>query len=101
VRTLGWSGPELIWWESQQCVEHYNLYRLTADRLVDADENGLADDYGACFAPGLPLPEAFDPEEPPAGLAHFYLATGTSALGEGSLGTSSAGMERPNLAPCP
>jgi hypothetical protein len=91
----------LVQWERVACVDTYNLYRLTTTRFEDADADGLADDYGSCFATSLPLPEAMDGSDPPPGWCHFYLATGVNLLGEGPMGFNSALQERPNFTPCP
>jgi hypothetical protein len=37
----------------------------------------------------------------PSGTGAFYLVTGISGGVESSLGTTSAGITRPNTAPCP
>jgi hypothetical protein len=86
-------------WRPVECAEFYNLYRALA--LVDADNDGLADDYGTCFMPGLLLPMADDFSIPNPGRLFSYLVTSVNALGESDLGTNSAGVVRPNLNPCP
>jgi hypothetical protein len=35
------------------------------------------------------------------GTGYYYLVTGQNACGEGTLGTRSNGVPRPNGAPCP
>ena len=42
-----------------------------------------------------------DFESPPAGAVKFSLVAGVTAGIEGSLGTNSAGVTRPNANPCP
>jgi ribulose 1,5-bisphosphate synthetase/thiazole synthase len=42
-----------------------------------------------------------DPDSPGTGGAWFYLVTARNALGEGSMGTNSAGVQRVNANPCP
>ena len=44
---------------------------------------------------------AADPVVPPTGQGVFYLVTGTHNGVEGTLGTNSAGVTRPNTNPCP
>jgi hypothetical protein len=82
-----------------ECAELYNVYKARA--LVDADLNGLADDYGICFLQNLMLPEADDFGIPNPSMFFGYLVTSENALGESNLMTNSAGMVRPNLNPCP
>ena len=49
----------------------------------------------------VPLPEANVPGTPPVGFVDFFLVTAENFAGEGTMGYNSAGVERPNLTPCP
>jgi hypothetical protein len=102
VIDLRFTSNDRLEWNPLPCAAFYNLYRQTSAGLVDADSDGLADDYGACFRSGLPLPEAFDASSPPLGLFHHYLPTGNDpGTGEGPLGNTSLLNPRPNRTPCP
>jgi len=81
-------------WSASPGVASYNLY---SGVIVGG---GSVSDV-ICFAPGLSTPTATDSELPPAGMAFYYLVSGKNACGEGSLGATSSGQERPNPAPCP
>jgi N-acetylneuraminic acid mutarotase len=99
---FGGVGPDSQIWQPEVVYGSFNLYRgdlavlrstgeytqdltnLNADRFC-----GLADHvYGDAF-------------EPPTRQVVFYLVTGVAGGVESSLGTSSAGTERPNDWPCP
>ena len=43
----------------------------------------------------------WDPGAPPGGVGAYFLVTGMAGGVENSLGSDSAGDERPNDAPCP
>jgi len=88
-------------WSSLECAAVYNIYRVTLDGLVDADSDGLADDYGGCFQSGLTVAGADDTSIPTVGFSHYYLITAENADGEGVLSVTSAGALRPNRSPCP
>ena len=47
------------------------------------------------------LPALTDGSLPPAGFAFYYLVSGRSFCGEGTLGSSTPGSPRPNPSPCP
>jgi hypothetical protein len=95
------SSKTLLEWTGGTCAVTFNVYRAILPRPVDGDLDGLADDYGSCFLFGLALPQATDLTSPGMGMMHTYLVTGKNPAGEGSLGYTSALLERPNLAPCP
>ncbi len=101
IRDVGWSDPGRMTWVDEPCSVAYNTYRLTATSLVDADADGLADDYGTCFQPGLTATVMFDSSPVPSGFANFYLVTGVDSAGEGSMGFNSNLVTRPNRTPCP
>ena len=88
-------------WTGGTCALTFNVYRQTVSKLVDADMNGLADDYGSCFMTGLVVPESPCGSTPPVSQMNTYLVTGKNGVGEGSLGFNSNLQERPNLTPCP
>jgi len=74
----------------------YNLYR--------GSQPGLSNAYNhTCFESSSPDTASTDTEGPaPGSLLFYYLVSGENACwDEGSLGTDSAGMDRPNSAPCP
>jgi len=98
---MAWASPTHLVWTGLECASSYNLYRATLDGLVDADSDGLADDYGGCLMPNLTSAEADDTSSPPPGFSHFYLITAENANGEGALTLTSAGLSRPNRSPCP
>ena len=86
---------DLIWEDrAANNAISFNLYRDDVTVLQSGS-------YGTCFSAGAPASFTIDPWLPPAGVAWFYLVTGRNALGEGTMGTDSAGRERPNLTPCP
>jgi hypothetical protein len=101
--TVGWPATkdQLRWTGALECALVYNTYRYTGSRLADADENGLADDYGSCFVGEIIGYDVADPTIPPDGNVHWYLVTGENFVTEGSLGENSDEMERPNLLACP
>jgi len=108
IIAVPWPHIEIAWptkidihWSGSKCATKWNLYRATVPRLVDADRDGLADDYGTCFRPDLMVPQTQDASGPPTGQMHIYLVTGENAVGEGSLGFTSSRQERPNRTPCP
>ena len=53
-----------------------------------------------CLGAGAVVPFASDPTIPAPGRVAYYLVTGASRCGEGSLGRDTLGNERPNLLPC-
>ena len=88
-------------WEPDPCATVYNVYRLVARRMADADGDGVADDYGSCFKPDLGAPQMTDPSVPSPGFVAYIQVTGEGSGGEGSLGNASNGRTRTNSAPCP
>jgi hypothetical protein len=83
-------------WEDASAVYAfaYNLYRGSLSALPSGE-------YGACLQPGLPAPTAVDASLPLPGTGWFYLVAGSNPSGEGSLGASSAGVQRQVAVPCP
>jgi hypothetical protein len=101
VTGVSWDTKDHVSWDPLSCATTYNLYVLTARRMDDLDGDGSADDYGVCSQPGLLLPEAFHSSSPPSGFVDFVSMTGDNAVGEGALGSTSAGARRVNATPCP
>ena len=86
---------DMIWEDrSASNAVSFNLYRDDVAVLAQGS-------YGACQYAALPTNFYSDPWLPPVGVAWFYLVTGRNALGEGTMGTDSAGVARKNLTPCP
>jgi subtilisin family serine protease len=93
------SGSQFSWAADPQ-MSSWNVYRGTIPGIS-------ATNYGTCFLRGLTMPQFNDASVPPANQAWFYHVAGvylnptTSQFVEGSLGTDSHGVERPNNFPCP
>jgi len=94
--STGW----MVWWKNP-CAIWYNVYKITAPRLLDADHDGVAEEYGLCSQPHLDSNQMMDQTSPPPGQTSYYVVTGGNLLGEGSMGYASNGLPRPNVAPCP
>ncbi len=99
--TLSWASATRLTWNGESCAAVYNAYRRIGGPMVDRDGDGLADDYGRCLMVDQAGTELSDTAVPPAGDTHYYLVTAENETGEGSLGRTSAGLERPNYSPCP
>ena len=94
VDGLSADGDGTFSWAPEAHSTDYNVYR--------ADLPGLAPgSYGACLRSALSLTSFSDPEVPLPGAGFLYLVTGVKDGIEGTLGFDSAGMMRPNFAPCP
>ncbi len=87
-KTMRWEPPE----PSRSVT--FNLYRGVLSDVALGD-------YGDCFSPGLTSPVAMVPFKPPVGRTWSFLVTGENSYGEGTLGETSAGASRVNVAPCP
>jgi hypothetical protein len=100
---VGWPATksQLRWKGAEECALVYNTYRFTGAQLPDANQDGLAEDYGSCFVGDIIGHEVSDPSNPPGAAMHWYLVTGEYQGTEGSLGNNSAGLARPNVGPCP
>ena len=90
-------------WQQESGYTGWNLYRGDVGVLRSTGiytqlpgSNPLAMRWCA-----LPQPGLSDPARPQAGRSAFYLVSGTAGGVEGSLGTTSAGLPRPNANPCP
>jgi hypothetical protein len=114
VVTLNQSGPTLLRfladhvtleWPSALGAWTYNVYRGALAGLLDADSNGLPDGgYGTCISAlddDTRDTHLVDPSLPDPGDGFFYLRSIVDAQGESDLGTTSAGLPRQPLAPCP
>ena len=94
-------GDDYQVWQPEVVYGSFNLYRgdlgvLRSSGTYTQDPTlGLADHF--CWVADYFYGDAF---EPPAKQAVFYLVTGMAGV-ESSLGTNSAGVERPNDWPCP
>ncbi len=85
---LAWEGAAMSGSDS------FNLYR--------GEVGGLhLPDYGSCLEHTLFSSSTSDISTPAIGACWTYLVTGRNAAGEGTMGVTSAGAERPNIAPCP
>jgi hypothetical protein len=99
--TVVWETHTDLVWSGHECADSYNVYRVTFQRMLDHDGDGLADDYGFCLQGGLKVRRLTDMSMPLPGFAHAYLITGENKTGEGSPGWASNGRVRPNRSPCP
>jgi Right handed beta helix region/Thrombospondin type 3 repeat len=72
----------------------FNLYR----GLIDPSE-GWSETHG-CLRGALLRPHLDDPSTPSPGSLFYYLVSGVSACGEGTLGRRSDGTERPTNGSC-
>jgi len=91
-----------IRWQDETVFDSFNLYR--GDLAILAAGGSYTQPPGS-----NPLAAAFcslsnsvqpDATVPAPGQIAFYLVTGNSAMGEGSLGDDGSGNERPATAPC-
>jgi len=81
-------------WSPSPDVNSYDLY-------IGLIVGGPWNFNHSCLTPGLPSPGATVEGSPWAGNAWYYLVSGKTLCGEGTLGSTSAGAPRPNAAPCP
>lgn len=89
-----------IRWTPTECALVYNVYRYYGVTLLDALDDGLADDYGVCYIEDIIGLDVEDHERPQPGLTQWYLVTGENFVSETTAGTNSAGADRP-LIHCP
>ena len=94
--------PIRVAWHAESGYDAYNLYRGSLDVLrisgvVTQDPASSPLVQQRC---DVVVTSVLDLPDPPPGQGVFYLVTGLSAGREGSLGTDSAGTERPNPNPC-
>lgn len=89
-------------WNSDSNAAVYNVYKGELLELKDNNLDGLPDKgYGTCFIDGTPDPVGEDPETPSYPGGFTYIVTGENYEGEGTMGFTSAGIERQNSAACP
>ena len=95
VELIEAKNQRTFFWRPESGPLGYRVYRQRLSWLSKIN-------YGVCAhdAPG-DRPLLHDDGIPPAGDGHGYLATAEMPGGEGSLGRSSDGVERPNLRACP
>ncbi|HKQ97748.1 MAG TPA: hypothetical protein VJV75_07735 [Candidatus Polarisedimenticolia bacterium] len=81
-------------WSAEPRSMAYNVYRGN----LAMPPGG----FGVCVHARVEATVVVEAEDPPVGAGFFYLVTGESLLEEeGTKGSTSAGTERPNPAPCP
>jgi hypothetical protein len=91
IKWIPWPSPCTYW----------HVYVKTAHTLPDSDHDGVADDYGVCFATVFTA-EANAPGDPAPDQTHFIMVTAEEdGVGEGDMGAASNGLPRPNVFPCP
>ena len=92
-------------WPAVTGAISYDIYRGDTSVLVDGDDDGLPDSgYGACMTAldDDPRDTFFvDADTPSVGEGFFYLMSVIDALGDGGIGTTSAGLPRLPEVPCP
>lgn len=97
------TAPTFMGWQAEAGFLSWNAYRgdleVLRDTGVYTQEPG-SNDLTLRWC-GLPDPEIVDSDPLTAGALAFYLMTGESGGGEGSLGQDWAGGERFNDNPCP
>jgi len=98
------TGILTLSWSAVPGAVHYNTYRGSVPAGGMASRTPEIYDH-ACFesadAAGDGAVITTDADLPPAGTVYYYLVSGENACAEGSLGTSSGGLARPNPLPCP
>ncbi len=92
---LRFFSPSDLRWEPAEPSrsERFNLYR-------GLDSGLPLGNYGTCVGNGLEVPRATVAFNPPVGKVWTFLVAGENDYGEGTLGQTSTGAERPNGAPC-
>jgi hypothetical protein len=92
-------------WPAVTGALSYDIYRGETSVLIDGDDDGLPDSgYGACMTAldDDPRDTFFvDADTPSVGEGFFYLMSVIDALGDGGIGTTSAGLPRLPEVPCP
>jgi len=82
----------------------YNTYRGTIPPGMPGSRGSGAYDH-ACLESGDSAGDghrvSVDSGMPAVGSGFYYVVSGTTDCGEGSLGSSSSGLPMPNLSPCP
>jgi len=92
--SLDLMDAQTITWLSSGQASSYDLYRGMI--------NGSSWSFNqVCLQAELPGSQGTDSGEPLIGEAFYYLVLGRNGCGEGSLGMTSQGQNRPNPQPCP
>lgn len=89
---LRFSGPQTLAWSAASDASVYDLYR---GAIATPWSNEVA-----CRQRGIADP-SFEAAEAPESGGFYYVLSGENACGEGTLGRTSSGSERPNGQPCP
>jgi len=94
---------EWVDWDNEIGFDSWNCYRGDLDVLIATGVYTQADGSNPLAARecGTAVPTMADPDSPAPSKLAFYLAAGITGGVEGSLGTTSAGLERTNDDPCP
>jgi hypothetical protein len=90
---LAFFDGQTVFWSPNPGATAYNLYSGTL--------GGVWSFNHVCHSAGLTYPAASVPDQPPLGGGVYFLVAGVNPCGEGSLGKTSSGLERPNSSPCP
>jgi hypothetical protein len=90
-------------WQQELGFSAWNAYKgsLSVLRLTGLYTQPPGSTSLAARACGLASTQMDDPTPPSPAATAFFLVTGVAAGVESSLGTDSAGVERPNANPCP
>jgi N-acetylneuraminic acid mutarotase len=90
-------------WQAESGYTTWNSYRGSLAALRATGEYTQAPGSNSLAARncGVIVPYVLDADVPPPGEVAFNLVTGVAGGVESSLGTSSAGVPRPNANPCP
>lgn len=91
--TLAFSDAGTLVWDDASCALTYRTY-LRDGAFEDADGDGLADDYGACFQNDIIGNSALLPGGFIFGQTTYFLLGGQNFVGAGSVGTASSGGGR-------
>ena len=95
VLNVRFIDPSALVWDAEKSTGAYNLYR---GDVTDP----WAPTYGICMDAGLATETAMVTDVPATGQALFILVTAENLLSEeGTKGSDSVGIPRPNPAPCP
>jgi hypothetical protein len=97
---LKWKSKEELVWTQEVCAETYNVYRFSGYRMIDQNQDGLADYYGTCLESGIPGTSLAVSDTPIPGVTDYFVITGVNELGEGPMGFNSNRVERTNSTPC-
>jgi hypothetical protein len=89
-------------WTPDPAYMVFNVYKGDLLTLKDNNLDGLPDNgYGTCFIDGTPVPQGSDSSTPSYPGGFMYIVTGEHTSGEGTMGFTTAGVERQNSAQCP